>query len=63
MVLFRAEIYRETENHDEQKRRLTISILCDINSVVMNQSSLWNLANLLGEDGDNDRTYRHMDFS
>ena len=63
MAFFRAEIYRKMKNRDEQKRWLAISALCDINSAVMDQSSLWNLANLLSEDGDNDRAYQYMDFS
>ncbi|MGI6242681.1 MAG: DUF6377 domain-containing protein [Prevotella sp.] len=63
MAFFRSEVYRKLGNRDEQKRWLTISALCDIRCAVMDQSSLWNLANLLSEDGDNDRAYRYMDFS
>jgi hypothetical protein len=63
MAFFRAEIYRKMNNRNEQKRWLAISALCDINCAVMDQSSLWNLANLLSEDGDNDRAYQYMDFS
>lgn len=63
MAFYRAEIYRKMNNRDEQKRWLAISALCDIKGAVMDQSSLWNLASLLSEDGDNDRAYQYMDFS
>lgn len=63
VAYYRFLIFRDQENTGEAKRWLIRSAICDINNAVMDQASLWNLADLLSREGSNDRAYRYINFS
>ena len=63
MAYCRSEIYKSLNDTEQQKFWLAESALSDIKSAVMDQASLWNLAQMLSEDGDVGRAYRYMEFS
>lgn len=63
MAFFRSEIYKGLGNTEEQKRWLAESALSDIRSAVMDQASLWSLAEILGKEGDVSRSNRYVEYS
>lgn len=63
VAYIRHEIYRELGNHEEEKRWLALSALCDITNGVMNQSALWELAQMLADEGDVDRAHAYINYS
>lgn len=63
VAFFRSEIYKNTKDVSMQKYWLSESALCDIKCSVMDQSSLWSLADLVNRDGDVERSYRYIEFS
>ena len=62
MSYFMSECYRNT---DEDKRCywLAQSAICDCKNAVMNQASLWTLANLVSKNGDLERSKRYVEYS
>ena len=63
MAFVTSEVYKEMGNETMQKRWLAISALSDLRCSIMNQASLWMLAGLLSQEGDNERAYRYIDYS
>jgi len=63
VAFFRSEIYKNMKNVSVQKYWLCESALCDIKCSVMDQSSLWSLADLVNRDGDVERSYRYIEYS
>lgn len=63
VTYFRAMDYGGLGNQEEQKYWLAQSALCDIKNAVMDQASLWSLADLLNKEGDIDRSYRYVEYS
>jgi len=63
VAFFRSEIYKNTRNVKMQKYWLCESALSDIKCSVMDQSSLWSLADLVNRDGDVERSYRYIEYS
>lgn len=59
----RSCLYRLMENREEEKRFLALSALTDIRLAITDHASLWNLAQLLYEEGDIERAYRYIRFS
>lgn len=59
----RSRLYRLMENREEEKRCLALSALTDIRLAITDHASLWNLAQLLYEEGDIERAYRYIRFS
>ena len=55
--------YTNLGNTEEAKRYLMLSALSDIRLAITDHASLWNLANLLYEEGDIERAYRYIRFS
>lgn len=48
---------------EEQLFWLTESAICDVRNAIKNQSSLWELADILSHEGDLDRSCRYISFS
>mgnify|MGYP000432344145 CR=1 FL=1 len=48
----RSLLYRRLGNREEEKRYLALSALTDIRLSITDHASLWNLAELLYEEGD-----------
>jgi cell division protein FtsB len=42
---------------------LAVSALCDVQNAVMDQASLWTLAQLLSNEGETNRSYNYISFS
>ncbi|MBO4754721.1 MAG: transcriptional regulator [Bacteroidales bacterium] len=63
MTYYLSECYRL--RHDEAGRRywLAQSALSDCRNAVTNQASLWTLADLVGKDGDLERSNRYIEYS
>ena len=59
----RSLLYRRLGNKEEEKRCLALSALTDIRLCITDHASLWNLAQLLYEEGDTERAYRYIRFS
>lgn len=63
MAYYRSEIYHHMGNTAKQKEWLIRSAIADIRNAVMDQASLWMLADILYNEGDIERAYKYMDFS
>ncbi len=63
MAFFRSVIYFQMGDDDQRKYWLAVSALCDVRNAVMDQASLWSLAELLSKDGDLERSNRYVEFS
>lgn len=59
----RSLLYRRLGNREEEKRYLALSALTDIRLSITDHASLWNLAELLYEEGDMEHAYRYIRFS
>ena len=59
----RSLLYRRFGNREEEKRYLALSALTDIRLSITDHASLWNLAELLYEEGDMEHAYRYIRFS
>lgn len=59
----RSQLYRQMGNREEEKRYLALSALTDIQLAITDHASLWNLAQLLYEEGDIERAYQYIRFS
>lgn len=60
---FRSVEYAGLGNRAEEKYWLAQSALSDIKNCVMDQASLWSLADILSEEGDIDRSHRYVEYS
>lgn len=60
---YRYLIYNIQGNTDMSKYWLARSAINDLRHAVMDQGSLWSLANILDNDGDLDRAYQYVSFS
>lgn len=63
MAFFRSEIFRKLGDKEQRKYWLAVSALCDVRNAVMDQASLWSLAELLSQEGDLERSNRYVEFS
>ncbi len=64
MAYYRSEIYKKMGDTEMQRYWLIQSALTDIRNAIMDQGSLWSLANsLISEDQDVQRAHRYIDFS
>lgn len=59
----RSQLYRQMGSREEEKRYLALSALTDIQLAITDHASLWNLAQLLYEEGDIERAYQYIRFS
>ena len=63
MAYFMSECYRVRDNEEGRRYWLAQSALHDIRNAVTNQASLWTLADLVGKDGDIERSNRYIEYS
>lgn len=63
VAYYRSQLYRHLKDTVNEKRWLITSATCDVQNAVMDQASLWNLANIIANEGDVDRAYRYINFS
>lgn len=63
VALYRYLEYKAAGNDDEMMYWLAESALADVRNAVMDQGSLWELANQLMLEGDVDRSYRYISFT
>lgn len=59
----RALIYRKMKQPAQEKYFMTLSALCDIRLSIKDHASLWNLAQLLYEEGNIEKAYQYIRFS
>lgn len=60
---FRSVEYGGLGNRAEQKYWLAQSALSDLKNCVMDQASLWSLADILSEEGDIERSHSYVEYS
>lgn len=63
MAFFRSEIYNGLGKSDLRKYWLALSALSDIRNAVMDQASLWSLAEVLSREGNLERSNRYIEYS
>ena len=66
ITFYRAIIYKSVNNLDEFRHYLLLSAISDVKLAVMDQGSLWELANILNTDADKqqlDRSYEYIKFA
>ena len=63
IAFYRSLDYQYAGDSLNQKRWLAESAICDVRNAVMDQGSLWELAQMLQTDGDMERAYRYIRFS
>ncbi len=64
VAFYRAMIYRQQGNENETMYWLLRSALCDVRLAVMDQGSLWEIANSLSKSPDGlQRSYRYIKFA
>lgn len=63
IAFYRSLDYQYAGDTLNQKQWLAESAICDVRNAVMDQGSLWELAQLLQADGDMERAYRYIRFS
>ncbi|MBQ8502217.1 MAG: transcriptional regulator [Bacteroides sp.] len=59
----RSLLYRQQGNRNEEKRCLLMSAITDIQLAITDHASLWNLAEILYEEGDLEHAYQYIRFS
>lgn len=63
-AFYRFVVYSRTKNKEMMKYWLIQSALCDVHNAVMDQASLWELANLIKDDSDDPtRSYKYIRFA
>lgn len=60
---FRYLIYMKMNNMDMAKYWLIQSAISDIENAIMDQASLWTLADMLSKEGDSERSYKYITYS
>ena len=66
VTFYRAIIYKVNNHNDEYCHYLLLSAISDVRLAVMDQGSLWELANSIGVDGGKsqlDRSYEYIKFA
>lgn len=64
VTFYRAVIYKKMEDRESAMHYFLQSALCDVRLAVMDQGSLWELANLLNLDSQNfDHSYSYIKFA
>lgn len=63
IAFYRSLDYQYAGDTLNQKLWLAESAICDVRNAVMDQGSLWELAQILQADGDMERAYRYIRFS
>lgn len=63
MAFYRSEIFRIAKDTERQKYWLAVAAINEIKCGVMNQSALWNLAEILNREGDTDRAFAYVECS
>lgn len=63
VAFFRALEYGGLQQSEQQKRWLALSALCDIKNSVMDQASLWTLAEILDREGQRERSCNYVEYS
>jgi hypothetical protein len=62
MAYFMSECYRNNNQH-ARCYWLAVSAICDCKNAVMNQASLWNLADIMSKNGSPARSRRYVEYS
>lgn len=60
---FRYLIYSKMDNEQMAKYWLTQSAINDVENAIMDQASLWTLADVLSKEGDTNRSYSYITFA
>ncbi len=63
MAYYRSSIFGRMGDHEMEKYWLAQSAICDLKCAIMNQASLWSLAEKLSSEGDLDRAYSYVECS
>ncbi len=62
-ALYRYLDYKELNDTVQMMRWIAESVLADVRNAVMNQGSIWEIANQLMLKGDHERAYRYISFA
>lgn len=62
-AFYRQFVYQHMGERDSMKYWLAESALCDVKNAIMDQASLWMLAEEVSKDGDTERAYRYISFA
>lgn len=63
VTFHRALDYSKLEDNEQRKIYLALSAISDLHSAIKDNASLWELANLIYNDGDVDRSYKYIRHS
>jgi len=63
MAYYLSECYKNQNNYEMHRYWLALSALYDCSNAVMDQASLWNLAQLLSKEGKTDRAQAYIEYS
>lgn len=63
VAYYRYLIYRGMEDDEQSKYWLIKSAICDVKNAIMDQASLWMLADMISQEGDVERAYKYINFS
>lgn len=63
MAFYRSELYRIAQDAEMQKYWLAVAAISEMRCGVMNQTALWNLAEILNREGDTDRAFAYVECS
>ncbi len=63
VAYYRYLIYREMGDKEQEKAWLIRSAICDVKNAIMDQASLWMLADMISQEGDVERAYKYINFS
>ena len=63
VAFYRYMDYKQMDRKEEARYWLAEAALSDVRNAVMDQAALWELANLLDQDGQLARSYRYIDFA
>lgn len=61
MAYFRSAVYGRMGDHEMEEYWLALSAIYDLKCAVMNQASLWNLAEKLSHKGELERAYNYVE--
>lgn len=63
VAYYRYLIYRGLKDNEQSKYWLIKSAICDVKNAIMDQASLWMLADMISQEGDVERAYKYINFS
>ena len=63
VAFYRADDYGKMNKKEERQYWMLKAAICDIKNAVMDQGAMWEVANILREQGDMERSHRYIQFA